>query len=175
MIYLKLLFSGKGKGGTGTLLTFGAVTVGAIGILAYAKTDSQFRLKLEEWIPGTDKAITVLFQEHSSYFEYLLEFFASLKDSLVSQNIFVTEYWLWIRFFNNLTFFIFRILELFSQGKNKEGCNKSQVDCKNLEIYRREPLSSSFSFLTHLKPQLNILIYHNYVINEFWIILLSEG
>lgn len=79
---MKFLFICSGKrGGGGTLITFGAVTVGAIGILAYARTDPQFRIKLDEWIPGTDKAIAIIFQEQSSYFDYILELFASLKDS----------------------------------------------------------------------------------------------
>lgn len=62
-------------------MTFGALSAGAIGILVYARTDPQFREKLEEWVPGTDRTISVLFQEHSSYFETLLDFFSSLKDS----------------------------------------------------------------------------------------------
>ncbi|XP_008207246.1 MICOS complex subunit Mic60 isoform X2 [Nasonia vitripennis] len=75
--------SERSRGGTGTLVTLGAVTIGAIGILTYAKNDSGFRATLEGWIPGTDKAIKIIFQEESSYFDYVISFFESLKKKIL--------------------------------------------------------------------------------------------
>lgn len=67
--------------GSGTLITLGAVTIGTLGILTYAKRDPEVRATLEGWIPGTDKAIRVIFLEDSSYFNVVLTFFETLKQT----------------------------------------------------------------------------------------------
>lgn len=67
--------------GSGTLLTLGAVTIGTLGILTYAKTNPEFRATLEGWVPGTDKAVRIVFQEDFSYFDFILTFFATLKQT----------------------------------------------------------------------------------------------
>ncbi|XP_048515051.1 MICOS complex subunit Mic60 isoform X3 [Athalia rosae] len=69
--------------GSGGLVTLGALTLGTLGILAYAKNDPSFRATLEEWVPGTNKAIRIIFQEEDSYLNFLLEFFESLKQTLL--------------------------------------------------------------------------------------------
>lgn len=69
------------KKGSGTLITLGAVTIGTLGILTYAKRDPEVRATLEGWIPGTDKAIQIIFQEESSYFDFILSFFETLKQT----------------------------------------------------------------------------------------------
>ncbi|XP_077259436.1 inner membrane mitochondrial protein mitofilin isoform X1 [Temnothorax americanus] len=75
--------------GSGTLLTLGAVTIGTLGILTYAKRDPEFRATLEGWIPGTDKAIRIIFQEDSSYFDFVLTFFETLKETILG--LFIKE------------------------------------------------------------------------------------
>ncbi|XP_032685600.1 MICOS complex subunit Mic60 [Odontomachus brunneus] len=80
--------SEKSKG-SGTLLTLGAVTISTLGILTYAKTNPEFRASLEGWVPGTDKAIRVIFLEDSSYFNFILTFFATLKQTIT--DMFVKE------------------------------------------------------------------------------------
>lgn len=67
--------------GSGTLITLGAVTIGTLGILTYAKKDPEVRATLEGWIPGTDKAIRIIFLEDSSYFDFVLSFFETLKQT----------------------------------------------------------------------------------------------
>lgn len=67
--------------GSGTLITLGAVTIGTLGILTYAKRDPEFRATLEGWIPGTDKAIQIIFQEESNYLDFVLTFFETLKQT----------------------------------------------------------------------------------------------
>ncbi|XP_014471483.1 PREDICTED: MICOS complex subunit Mic60 isoform X2 [Dinoponera quadriceps] len=69
--------------GSGTLITLGAVTIGTLGILTYAKNNPEFRATLEGWVPGTDKAVRVVFQEDSSYFNLILTFFATLKQTIM--------------------------------------------------------------------------------------------
>lgn len=61
------------------MLTLGAVTIGTLGILTYAKSNPEFRASLEGWVPGTDKAVQVIFQEDSGYFDLILTFFATSK------------------------------------------------------------------------------------------------
>ncbi|XP_025989548.2 MICOS complex subunit Mic60 isoform X3 [Solenopsis invicta] len=75
------------KGGSGTLITLGAVTIGTLGILTYAKNDPEVRATLEGWIPGTDKAIRIIFQEDSSYFDVVLTFFGTLKQTILDMFI----------------------------------------------------------------------------------------
>uniref|UniRef100_A0ABD2WPS8 MICOS complex subunit MIC60 n=2 Tax=Trichogramma kaykai TaxID=54128 RepID=A0ABD2WPS8_9HYME len=75
--------SGKSGGSTGTLVTFGAITLGAVGILTYAKNDKEFRATLENWLPGTDRTIQIIFQEEESYLDHLLNFFTSLKNKIL--------------------------------------------------------------------------------------------
>jgi len=67
--------------GSRTLITLGAVTIGTLGILTYAKREPEVRATLEGWIPGTDKAIRIIFQEDSSYFDFVLTFFETLKQT----------------------------------------------------------------------------------------------
>nr|XP_012220441.1 PREDICTED: MICOS complex subunit Mic60 isoform X4 [Linepithema humile] len=69
--------------GSGTLITVGAITIGTVGILAYAKNDPEVRATLEGWIPGTDKAIRIIFQEDSNYFDFILTFFETLKQTIL--------------------------------------------------------------------------------------------
>lgn len=80
LIYYASIYRDKSRGSAGTLITLGAVTIGAIGILTYAKSDEEFRATLEGWIPGTDRAIQIIFQEEASYFDFILNFFESLKN-----------------------------------------------------------------------------------------------
>ncbi|XP_071626759.1 MICOS complex subunit Mic60 isoform X4 [Temnothorax longispinosus] len=75
--------------GSGALLTLGAVTIGTLGILTYAKRDPEFRATIEGWIPGTDKAIRIIFQEDSSYFDFVLTFFETLKQTILG--LFIKE------------------------------------------------------------------------------------
>ncbi|XP_011340247.1 MICOS complex subunit Mic60 isoform X1 [Ooceraea biroi] len=69
--------------GSGTLITLGAITIGTLGILAYAKKDPEVRAMLEGWIPGTDKTIRIIFQEESSYFDFIFTFFETLKQTVL--------------------------------------------------------------------------------------------
>ncbi|XP_012281566.1 MICOS complex subunit Mic60 isoform X1 [Orussus abietinus] len=69
--------------GTGTLMTISAVTLGALGLLAFAKKNPDFRATLEEWVPGTDHAIRIIFQEEATYLEFLSSFFESLKETIM--------------------------------------------------------------------------------------------
>ncbi|XP_076301014.1 MICOS complex subunit Mic60-like isoform X2 [Lasioglossum baleicum] len=73
----------KSRGG-GALITLTAVAIGATGILFYAKNNPEFRATLEGWVPGTDKTIQIIFQEESTYFEFIRSFFESLKQSIIS-------------------------------------------------------------------------------------------
>jgi len=57
----------------------GAITIGTVGILTYAKNNPEVRATLEGWIPGTDKAIRIIFQEDFNYFDFILTFFETLK------------------------------------------------------------------------------------------------
>ncbi|CAK9808193.1 MICOS complex subunit Mic60 [Anthophora quadrimaculata] len=75
--------SEKSSKGSKTLLTLTAVAIGASGVLLYAKHDPAFRANLEGWIPGTDKTIQIIFQEESSYFEFIRTYFATLKETLI--------------------------------------------------------------------------------------------
>lgn len=75
--------SGK-SGGSGTLVTLGAVTIGSIGILAYAKSNPEFRASLEGWVPGTDKTIRIIFQEDINYGEKILESLENMKKKIES-------------------------------------------------------------------------------------------
>ncbi|XP_043790480.1 MICOS complex subunit Mic60 isoform X6 [Apis laboriosa] len=74
----------KSRGTTKTVLTLTAVAIGASGVLLYAKHDPKFRANLEGWIPGTDKTIQIIFQEESSYFEFIRTFFETLKQTIIS-------------------------------------------------------------------------------------------
>lgn len=77
-----LLFCNSQKnGGSGTLITLGIATISTLGILTYAKQDPKLRATLEGWIPGTDKAIRIIFQEESTYFDSVLTFFRTLKQT----------------------------------------------------------------------------------------------
>lgn len=67
--------------GSGPFLTLTAVAIGASGILFYAKKNPEFRAALEGWVPGTNKTIQIIFQEESSYFEFIRTFFETLKQS----------------------------------------------------------------------------------------------
>lgn len=73
--------SDKKRGGSGGLLAIGAVTLGTLGVLTYAKNDPEFRLTLEQWIPGTDRTIRVIFQEENKYFDIVREFFENIKQT----------------------------------------------------------------------------------------------
>ncbi|XP_050449745.1 MICOS complex subunit Mic60 isoform X2 [Cataglyphis hispanica] len=77
------------SGGSGTLITLGGITIGTLGILTYAKSDPEVRATLEGWFPGTDKAIRIIFQEESTYFESVLTFFRTLKEMIL--DLFVKE------------------------------------------------------------------------------------
>ncbi|KAL6446564.1 hypothetical protein ACFW04_001238 [Cataglyphis niger] len=79
------------NGGSGTLITLGGVAIGTLGILTYAKRDPEVRATLEGWFPGTDKAIRIIFQEESSYFESVLTFFRTLKEMILDMFIKETE------------------------------------------------------------------------------------
>lgn len=59
----------------------GAVTLGTIGILAYAKNNPEARAMLEGWIPGVDNTIKIIFQEENSYFDFIRNFFDQLRQS----------------------------------------------------------------------------------------------
>ncbi|XP_033322346.1 inner membrane mitochondrial protein mitofilin isoform X2 [Megalopta genalis] len=76
--------SEKSRGGGGILVTLTAVAIGASGILYYAKNNPEFRATLEGWVPGTDKTIQIIFQEETTYFEFIRSFFESLKQSIVT-------------------------------------------------------------------------------------------
>ncbi|XP_068978437.1 MICOS complex subunit Mic60 isoform X6 [Bombus flavifrons] len=76
-------YSSEKSRGSRTLLTLTAVTIGASGVLFYAKHNPEFRANLESWAPGTDKTIQIIFQEESSYFEFIRTFFESLKQTLL--------------------------------------------------------------------------------------------
>ncbi|XP_078032940.1 inner membrane mitochondrial protein mitofilin isoform X2 [Augochlora pura] len=76
--------SEKSRGGGGVLITLTAVAIGASGILYYAKQNPEFRATLEGWVPGTDKTIQIIFQEETTYFEFIRSFFESLKQSIVT-------------------------------------------------------------------------------------------
>ncbi|XP_058804661.1 MICOS complex subunit Mic60-like, partial [Phymastichus coffea] len=99
----------KSRGGTGTLVTLGAVTIGAIGILTYAKSDEKFRATLDGWIPGTNRAIQIIFQEESSYFDFIISFFESLKNKISNM--------------------------IFGESTPKPGQIIRTVDCSNLEDF----------------------------------------
>ncbi|KAG5319890.1 MIC60 protein, partial [Acromyrmex heyeri] len=75
--------------GSGLLVTLGAVTIGTLGILTYAKGNPKVRAILEGWIPGTDETIRVIFQEdkNSSYFDFVLTFFETVKQTILSMFI----------------------------------------------------------------------------------------
>ncbi|XP_050594211.1 MICOS complex subunit Mic60 isoform X6 [Bombus affinis] len=77
-------YSSEKSRGSRTLLTLTAVAIGASGVLFYAKHNPEFRANLERWAPGTDKTIQIIFQEESSYFEFIHTFFESLKQTLLS-------------------------------------------------------------------------------------------
>ncbi|XP_071867192.1 inner membrane mitochondrial protein mitofilin isoform X2 [Bombus fervidus] len=94
--------------GSRTLLTLTAVAIGASGVLFYAKHNPEFRANLESWAPGTDKTIQIIFQEESSYFEFIRTFFESLKETLLSA--------------------------IFGGESQKESGQK-RLDCANLEDY----------------------------------------
>ncbi|XP_076759348.1 inner membrane mitochondrial protein mitofilin isoform X1 [Xylocopa sonorina] len=76
--------SEKSGKGSRTLLTLTAVAIGATGVLFYAKHDPAFRANLEGWVPGTDKTIQIIFQEESSYFDFIRTFFETLKQTLIN-------------------------------------------------------------------------------------------
>ncbi|XP_043265513.1 MICOS complex subunit Mic60 isoform X1 [Colletes gigas] len=76
--------SEKGHGGNKVLLTLTAVAIGASGVLLFAKHNPEFRATLEGWVPGTDRTIQIIFQEESSYFEFIRTYFTSLKQSISS-------------------------------------------------------------------------------------------
>ncbi|XP_043276509.1 MICOS complex subunit Mic60 isoform X2 [Venturia canescens] len=75
--------SEKKRGGSGGLIAIGAVTLGTLGVLTYAKNDPEFRLTLEQWIPGTDRTIRIIFQEENKYFDIVREFFENIKQTLL--------------------------------------------------------------------------------------------
>ncbi|XP_033361925.1 MICOS complex subunit Mic60 isoform X7 [Bombus vosnesenskii] len=77
-------YSSEKSRGSRTLLTLTAMAIGASGVLFYAKHNPEFRANLESWVPGTDKTIQIIFQEESSYFEFIRTFFESLKQTLLS-------------------------------------------------------------------------------------------
>lgn len=67
---------------SGTLVTLGALAIGTIGVLAFAKSNPEFRATLEGWIPGTDKTIRIIFQEDSNYLELILTRLDALKQKI---------------------------------------------------------------------------------------------
>ncbi|KAG7200657.1 hypothetical protein KM043_001211 [Ampulex compressa] len=69
--------------GSKALVTLGAVTLGTLGVLSYAKSNEEFRATLEGWIPGTDKTIRLIFSEDSSYFDFIRTFFETLKQTVL--------------------------------------------------------------------------------------------
>ncbi|XP_018348597.1 PREDICTED: MICOS complex subunit Mic60 isoform X1 [Trachymyrmex septentrionalis] len=75
--------------GSGILITLGAVTIGTLGILTYAKGNPKVRATLEGWIPGTDETIRIIFQEdkNSSYFDFVLTFFETVKQTILGMFI----------------------------------------------------------------------------------------
>ncbi|XP_031825804.1 inner membrane mitochondrial protein mitofilin isoform X2 [Nomia melanderi] len=75
--------SEKSRGG-GILITLTAVAIGASGILFYAKNNPEFRATLEGWVPGTDKTIQIIFQEESTYFDFIRTYLESLKQSITT-------------------------------------------------------------------------------------------
>ncbi|XP_011142561.1 MICOS complex subunit Mic60 isoform X2 [Harpegnathos saltator] len=75
--------SEKSKVASKALITLGAVTIGSLGILTYAKNNPETRATLEGWIPGTDKAIRIIFQEDATYFDLIFIFFATLKQTIM--------------------------------------------------------------------------------------------
>lgn len=75
------VFDGSEKSrSSGTLVALGALTIGTVGILAFARTNPDFRATLEGWIPGTDKTIRIIFQEDSNYLELILTRLDALKE-----------------------------------------------------------------------------------------------
>ncbi|XP_043462629.1 MICOS complex subunit Mic60 [Leptopilina heterotoma] len=74
--------SEKGRGSGKALITLGAVTLGTIGILAYAKNNPEVRSMLEGWMPGVDNTIKIIFQEENTYFDFIRNFFDQLRQSL---------------------------------------------------------------------------------------------
>ncbi|XP_018052632.1 PREDICTED: MICOS complex subunit Mic60 isoform X1 [Atta colombica] len=75
--------------GSGILITLGAVTIGTLGILTYAKGNPKVRAVLEGWIPGTDEIIRVIFQEdkNSNYFDFVFTFFETMKQTILGMFI----------------------------------------------------------------------------------------
>ncbi|XP_018313439.1 MICOS complex subunit Mic60 isoform X1 [Mycetomoellerius zeteki] len=75
--------------GSGILIALGAVTIGTLGILTYAKGNPKIRATLEGWIPGTDETIRVIFQEdkNSGYFDFVLTFFETVKQTILGMFI----------------------------------------------------------------------------------------
>ncbi|KAK0162778.1 hypothetical protein PV327_006524 [Microctonus hyperodae] len=75
--------SEKSRAGRGAFLALGSITLGTIGILTLAKNNSDVRKTLEEWIPGTDHTIKIIFQEDGSYLDKILESINDLKQSIM--------------------------------------------------------------------------------------------
>lgn len=67
--------------GGGGYIVLVAATLGGIGLLAFVKNSPDTRATLEGWIPGTDNFIKIVFQEDSSYFDFISNFFGSIKES----------------------------------------------------------------------------------------------
>ncbi|XP_046741698.1 MICOS complex subunit Mic60 isoform X3 [Diprion similis] len=67
--------------GSGGLLTLGALALGTFSIFAYARMDPEFRKLLEEWIPGSDRAVQIIFQEEQSLFDSLKNLYERITQS----------------------------------------------------------------------------------------------
>ncbi|XP_066586355.1 MICOS complex subunit Mic60 isoform X2 [Prorops nasuta] len=74
---------GKTRGGSKFFITVGTVAAGTIGILALAKSNESMRDTLEDWVPGTDKMIQIIFQEEHTYLEFIQIYLAKLKDTVM--------------------------------------------------------------------------------------------
>ncbi|KAK0098710.1 hypothetical protein PV326_004864 [Microctonus aethiopoides] len=75
--------SEKSRAGRGVFLALGSITLGTIGILTLAKNNPEIRKTLEEWIPGTDHTIKIIFQEDGSYLDKILESINDFKQSIM--------------------------------------------------------------------------------------------
>ncbi|XP_035729392.1 MICOS complex subunit Mic60-like isoform X1 [Vespa mandarinia] len=114
---------------SGTLVALGALTIGTIGVLAFAKTNPDFRATLEGWIPGTDKTIRIIFQEDSNYLELILTRLDALKEKI-----------------SNITSIFYKGT---SEKEESGQVNRKSLDCTKFEDYK--PPKSAFVELINKK------------------------
>lgn len=72
----------SGKKGKKGILFLGTFALGTIGVLTIAKNNPDIRKMLDEWIPGTDNTLKVIFQEEESFIDNITNYFGNLKQSI---------------------------------------------------------------------------------------------